>query len=103
LVSSAHEDHYLRTFDLRSGECVKSILAHKDALSAIDIDSTGQTLVTSSHDGFVRLWDTRTYQCIQEINAHKRKLDEGTCAVRFHSNQPWLATGGADSIVKIFS
>ncbi|KAI8049508.1 WD40-repeat-containing domain protein [Syncephalis plumigaleata] len=54
---------------------------HKDALSSVDIHSTGTTFVTGSHDGQVKLWDTRNFHCIQEVTTHRRKLDEGVLQV----------------------
>ncbi|KAI9595439.1 WD40-repeat-containing domain protein [Syncephalis fuscata] len=97
------EDQYLRSFDLNSGQCIQSTRAHSDAISSVDIHTTGTTLITGGHDGAVKLWDMRNFKCIQEVGTHRRKLDEGVLQVRFHPTLSWLATGGADSVIKIFS
>ncbi|RKP06276.1 WD40-repeat-containing domain protein [Thamnocephalis sphaerospora] len=102
IAMTAHEDRYLRFFDLGSGDCVKSIVAHADSVAALDADPSGNALVTGGHDCSVRLWDVRTYSCVQDILIHRRKLDEGVCCVRYHPSLPWLATSGADSTVKVF-
>lgn len=38
--------------------------------------------------------------CMQEFSAHRRKGHEGVLSVHFHKSYPWLASGGADGVVK---
>ena len=55
------------------------------------------------HDSSIRLWDiVSTRQCIQEFVSHRRKSDEGVLSVQYHPSLPWIASGGADSVVKIY-
>ena len=35
-------------------------------------------------------------------DAHQKKYDEGVQALAVHSSQPFIASGGSDSIVKVF-
>jgi len=60
-------------------------------------------LASVGHDGSIRTWDTRKFKCIHEIPAHKKKFDEGIHTVMHHKTMPYLATGGADGHVKIFT
>jgi len=55
--------------------------------------------MSGGHDGSVRTWDLRTFSLLNDISAHRRKYDEGTLALA-HS-EGVIASGGADSIVKI--
>ncbi|SPO35650.1 related to STRIATIN [Pseudozyma flocculosa] len=57
LVITAHEDRYIRMFDLDSSECTLSMIAHLDAVTSLDIDASGLTLVSGGHDCSVRFWD----------------------------------------------
>jgi len=103
---SGHEDRYIRFFDINSGECSFSMLAHLDAVSSLDIDPAGLVLCSGGHDGSVRLWDiaSSSKACLQEFTGHRRKTDEGVASVRYHPILPGLlATGGADSIVKVYT
>ncbi|ORY01712.1 WD40 repeat-like protein [Basidiobolus meristosporus CBS 931.73] len=102
LVISAHEDRYIRFFDINTGQCIHSMIAHLDSVSALDINHTGLQLVSGGHDSSIRIWDTTMYKCLQEFSSHRRKSDEGVCSVRYHQSLPWLASGGADSVVKIY-
>ncbi|QRV89951.1 striatin-like protein [Ceratobasidium sp. AG-Ba] len=104
LLITAHEDKYIRIFDITTGECQHSMLAHLDTVTTLSIDATGFSLVSGSHDGSIRFWDilgSRT--CVQEINAHREKSNEGTLAVEFHPSMPFIASAGADGVVKIYA
>ncbi|KAG0309827.1 hypothetical protein BGZ98_005367 [Dissophora globulifera] len=106
IVISGHEDRYIRFFDINSGACSFSMLSHLDAVSSLDIDPSGLVLCSGGHDGSVRLWDiaSSTRSCIQEFTGHRRKSDEGVTTARYHPTLPGLmATGGADSIVKVYT
>ncbi|KAG9093149.1 hypothetical protein FS749_014983 [Ceratobasidium sp. UAMH 11750] len=120
LLVTAHEDKYIRIFDITTGErglgyplhltngtlgeCQHSMLAHLDTVTTLSIDTTGFSLVSGSHDGSIRFWDilgSRT--CVQEINAHREKSNEGTLDVEFHPSMPFIASAGADGVVKIYA
>ncbi|KDN38707.1 WD40 repeat-like protein [Tilletiaria anomala UBC 951] len=57
LLITAHEDRYIRTFDLDTGTCTLSMQGHQDAVTSLDIDPAGLTLVSGGHDCSVRFWD----------------------------------------------
>ncbi|CAI2180618.1 9848_t:CDS:10 [Funneliformis geosporum] len=103
LIFSAHEDKYIRFFDINSGKCTYSMHAHLDSVTSLDIDPSGMILLSGGHDSSIRLWDiVSTRHCIQEFVTHRRKSDEGVLSVQYHPSLPWIASGGADSIVKIY-
>ncbi|CAG8754400.1 17715_t:CDS:2, partial [Racocetra persica] len=99
LLFSAHEDKYIRFFDINSGKCNFSMLAHLDSVTTLDIDPSGMILISGGHDSSIRLWDiVSTRQCVQEFVSHRRKSDEGVLCVEYHRSLPWMASGGADSV-----
>ena len=59
-------------------------------------------LFSKGHDCSIRLWNLETKNCIQEMTSHRRKYDESINCVAFHANKPYIASGGADAIVKIY-
>ncbi|KAF9413047.1 hypothetical protein BGZ94_000855 [Podila epigama] len=104
VVVSGHEDRYIRFFDINSGTCSFSMLAHLDSVSSLDIDPSGLVLCSGGHDASVRLWDMASpgKTCLQEFTSHRRKGDDGVCAVHYHRTLPdVLATAGADLTIKI--
>ena len=130
LLATAHEDSYVRMFDIYTGEQIMSVLAHGDAVTSIDIDPAGLTLVSASQDCTVRFWDiveqssndsasrdtggagepaggkasapSYSANCFQEVRAHQPKGREGVLSVAYHPTAPFVATGGADGTVRLF-
>ncbi|KAG2220234.1 hypothetical protein INT45_008775 [Circinella minor] len=103
LIVSGHEDRQIKFFDLKSGTCAFSMSAHLDSVACLDIDPSGMTLVSGGHDSSIRLWDiSMSKTCMQEFSAHRRKGHEGVLSVQYHKAFPWMVSGGADSIAKVY-
>lgn len=104
LAVTAHEDKHIRFIDLLNGKVISELVAHKDAVSCISIDPSGLYVMTGSHDSNVRFWDLVSKHCIQDISVtHRKKFDEAVHSVAYHASKPFVASAGADSIVKIYS
>lgn len=96
---SGHEDSCIRFCDPQSGQIMKVLVGHADSVTDLTMFNDNH-LASVSHDGSMRTWDIRTFQCLHEIPVHKRKYDESIHTVS--SNSRYVATGGADGLIKIF-
>lgn len=123
LLVTAHEDKFIRIFDLStgtfdyilasiltilltllSGQCQHSMPAHLDGVTSLSIDPAGFSLVSGSHDCSVRFWDLLgSRACVQEITTHREKAREGVLDVEFHPSLPFMASAGADGVVKLYA
>ncbi|KZT44179.1 WD40 repeat-like protein [Sistotremastrum suecicum HHB10207 ss-3] len=104
LIVTAHEDKHIRIFDIFTGQCTHSMLAHLDAVTCLSIDAAGFTLVSGAHDCSIRFWDIlNTRACIQESTTHRQKANEGVLDVEFHPTLPFLASAGADGTVRLYA
>ncbi|PPQ74192.1 hypothetical protein CVT26_004489 [Gymnopilus dilepis] len=104
LLVTAHEDKFIRIFDLTTGQCTHSMLAHLDGVTSLSIDAAGFSLVSGSHDCSVRFWDLLgTRSCVQELTTHREKAREGVLDVEFHPSLPFMASAGADGVVKLYA
>ncbi|KIP10330.1 hypothetical protein PHLGIDRAFT_28558 [Phlebiopsis gigantea 11061_1 CR5-6] len=104
LLITGHEDKYIRIFDLATGQCTHSIIAHLDAVTSVSLDAAGFSLVSASHDCSVRFWDILgSRACVQEITSHREKAREGVLAVEFHPGLPVMASAGADGSIKLYA
>ncbi|KAI9329538.1 WD40-repeat-containing domain protein [Obelidium mucronatum] len=107
LLISAHEDRFIRLFDINTGACVYSMLGHVNSVTSITISPTSSGLYFASggHDCSLRWWDIGTRTCIQEYSTHRKKDDEGIWDVSYHptSEDECFASAGADGVVKLFS
>ncbi|XP_070577227.1 striatin-3-like isoform X2 [Ptychodera flava] len=102
ITIAAYEDRHIRFFDNNSGKMVHSMVAHLDAVTSLSIDPNGLYLLSGSHDCSIRLWNLDSKTCVQEITSHRKKFDEAIYAVAFHPSKPYIASGGADALAKVF-
>ncbi|KAI8339260.1 WD40-repeat-containing domain protein [Chlamydoabsidia padenii] len=104
LVISGHEDGHIKFFDINNGKSTYSMSAHLDGVTSLDMDyPNGMTWVSGGHDTSIRLWDIKkSKSCIQEFPAHRKKGDEAVLDIQYHRSFPWMVSGGADGIVKIY-
>ncbi|KIK63769.1 hypothetical protein GYMLUDRAFT_71888 [Collybiopsis luxurians FD-317 M1] len=104
LLVTAHEDKFIRIFDIITGQCTHSMQAHLDGVTSLSIDASGFSLVSGSHDCSIRFWDILgSRQCVQEITTHREKAREGVLDVDFHPTLPFMASAGADGVVKLYA
>jgi len=104
LLITGHEDKHIRIFDILTGQCTHSMLAHLDAVTSLSIDAAGFSLVSGSHDCSVRFWDVLgSRACVQEIPSHREKAREGVLDTEFHPTLPIMASAGADGVVKLYA
>lgn len=104
LLVTAHEDKFIRVFDTVTGQCTHSMLAHLDGVTSLSIDPSGFSLVSGSHDCSIRFWDLLgSRACVHEIPAHREKAREGVLDVEFHPTLPFMASAGADGVVKLYT
>ncbi|EQC27278.1 hypothetical protein SDRG_14899 [Saprolegnia diclina VS20] len=102
IVVAAHQDRRLRFYDLRAGKCVASVVAHQDAVSSLSMDASGLYLASGGHDGSLRFWSVAERTCVHEQSAHRPKYGEAVQDVAYHPTRGFVATGGADSVIKVF-
>ncbi|KAF9264960.1 WD40 repeat-like protein [Marasmius fiardii PR-910] len=104
LLVTAHEDKFIQIFDIGTGQCTHSIQAHLDGVTSLSIDASGFSLVSGSHDCSIRFWDLLGSRvCVQEITTHREKAREGVLDVEFHPSLPFMASAGADGVVKLYA
>lgn len=78
------------------------MLGHLEGVTSLSIDASGFSLVSGGHDCSVRFWDLLgSRACLQEMTNHRKKADEGVLDVEFHQSLPFLASAGADGVVKL--
>ncbi|ETW00159.1 hypothetical protein H310_07564 [Aphanomyces invadans] len=102
LVVAAHQDRRIRFYDLRAGQCIASVVAHQDAVSSLALDSSGLYVASGGHDGSLRFWSVAERTCVHEQSAHRPKYAEAVHSVAYHATRGFVATGGADSVIKVF-
>jgi WD40 repeat protein len=60
----------VRLWDIASGECVKVLSGHSDAIWDVELSSDGGLVASGAIDGTVRLWDANSGDCLQVLIGH---------------------------------
>uniref|UniRef100_H3HCM8 Striatin N-terminal domain-containing protein n=1 Tax=Phytophthora ramorum TaxID=164328 RepID=H3HCM8_PHYRM len=88
----------------RGGQVNKPTKTEKSeyTVTSLSIDAAGLYLASGGHDGSLRVWSVGDRHCVFEQTAHRPKMGEAVHAVSYHPSRNFIATGGADSTIKIF-
>ncbi|EGR31914.1 hypothetical protein IMG5_099940 [Ichthyophthirius multifiliis] len=103
ILLSAHEDKYIRFFDINQKMPINHIQAHNDAVTSLAFHQDKNYVSSTGHDGFIKTWDLRQYKCVSEIKAHQNKYDEAVHSIIINQNYNYIASCGADGYVNIYN
>ncbi|KAJ6255666.1 connector of kinase to ap-1 [Anaeramoeba flamelloides] len=103
LIVTGCEDKTVQMYDLNSGKCIRNFVSHLDSVTSVDIEPSGLTFATASHDYLLKFWDFSTNKCLQQIKVSKKKDDESIHSLAFHQKSRLMAIGCADSSINIFN
>ncbi|KAL4922860.1 WD40-repeat-containing domain protein [Aspergillus aurantiobrunneus] len=98
LVSGSY-DEAVFLWDVRSARIMKSLPAHSDPVSGIDVVWDGTLIASCATDGLVRIWDTATGQCLRTI-VHED--NPPVSAVRFSPNGKYVLVWTLDDCVRLW-
>ena len=87
------------------------LAAHRQVVTCLSLDGTGSSLVSGSHDESIRVWGAdsgaepaqrKIKQVLDTHQTHRLKFQEAIHSVSLHPTQPYLASAGADGIIKLY-
>lgn len=87
-------------WDASSGNCLGVLAGHEDAVTCGGFTRNGKRVVTGSADGSVKLWDPKSSACVCTFSGHNWQSG-GINTLAFHDNEPLIAAGGQDGIVRL--
>lgn len=67
-LASCNQDHSVRIWDIRMGQCVNLLCGKLGAVYKVDYSRDGKYLAFSENVDFVHVYDTRSYDMGQEID-----------------------------------
>lgn len=100
-VATGARDKNIFVFDVQqAGKEIMKLTDHQNWVRSLCFTASGQYLVSCGDDGLMLIYDLTVKKLFRKIAAHEHFV---TCLSLHPNNRPYLATGGADSLVKIWA
>jgi len=80
-------------------DCVSTLPAHSDPVTAVSFNRDGTTVSSASHDGLIRIWDVATGECLKTIYAAG---NPPVSSVKYAPNSKYLLAGTLDSTLRLW-
>ncbi|KAF2017578.1 WD40 repeat-like protein [Aaosphaeria arxii CBS 175.79] len=98
ILYSASADMTLASWDLESGQRIRTHPGHEEVINCMDVSKRGEEiLVSGSDDGYIGLWDPRTKAAVSFI-----QTDFPVTAISLSEAGNELFTGGIDNDIKVW-
>jgi len=97
-LASASFDKTVKLWDIRTGECLKTLQAH-GRVNSVSISPDGTTLASGSDDKTVKLWDIRTGECLKTFQEHTDAVQ----SVEISPDGRIVASSSNDETIKLWN
>jgi WD40 repeat protein len=87
----------VKLWDLRAGQCLKTLQEHTEPVWSVAFSPNGHTLASSGEDHTAKLWDIHTGECLKTLG-HTNTV----VSIAFSPDGSLLASGTADYMVKLW-
>ncbi len=84
--------------NIDSGNCIRTILAHKSAISSIVVSNDNRLLITGSHDKSIKLWELSTGQIIDTLRGHS----DGITCLAISDDNKTIISGSKDKTIRFW-
>jgi WD40 repeat protein/transcriptional regulator with XRE-family HTH domain len=98
LVAADDYDKTAHVWEVATGQTVRILSGHSDAVLRVSFSGDGKYLATASFDGTARLWDFATGQTVRVFAGHQ---DWVTAAI-FSPDDKYLATSSKDGTARLW-
>jgi WD40 repeat protein len=89
---SASQDGTLRLWDLRSGNCLRTLTGHTGKVTAAAFAADGRWGFSASADATIGIWDLATGACVRALEGHTKPVR----SISLTPDSRWLLSGSAD-------
>jgi WD40 repeat protein len=97
-LASGSFDHTVRLWDVKSGECRRTLIGHKNDVNNVVYSPNGSQLVSCSDDSKVRVWDVETGTCVYILIGHSGIVRR----VAYSPQNDSVASAGEDDTIRVW-
>lgn len=98
LLATATADNGIAIYDSLTGECVRVLFGHTDAVLSAAFSLDGKILATGSSDCTVKLWSMETASCLKTLREHRDWVRH----VTFSPDGQFLASAADDGSIGLW-
>jgi WD40 repeat protein/serine/threonine protein kinase len=95
---SGSQDHSVRMWELKTGDCVRTFEGHADAITSASLSADGRYVLSSSLDGTLRLWDMMTGTTSRKITEAPNPI----LSAAFSPDSTRIVAGLGDGHIKLY-
>lgn len=97
-LASGSSDYSIKLWDVKTNQCLKTLLGHNRWIGSIAFSPDGLTLASCSGDYTIKLWDMITGNCLKTLQGHEGWL----WSVKFSPDGATLASASEDKTIKLW-
>ena len=99
LLASGAADKFVKTFNVETGEFVRSYEGHTNHVLGVSWKADGSTIASAGADNAIKLWNTDTGEQRRTITGYNKQVTD----VDYVGVQDIIVTAGGDSQVRTFN
>ena len=88
----------IKLWDLKSGELIRTLKGHKDAVNAVAISQDELIIASGSADKTIKLWHLETGELLSTFSGHSNTVT----GLAFANQDNTLVSGSLDKTIKIW-
>ena len=92
-------DNSIKIWDIRMRRCSYTIPAHRNLVSSVRVDPTGEYMLSSSYDCTLKLWTTTGWQPLRVLEGNNMKVMNAAIS----PNGAWIASACFDHTFKMWT
>ncbi|MBU7584184.1 MAG: trypsin-like peptidase domain-containing protein [Nostoc sp. TH1S01] len=98
-LASGNNDKTIKIWNVATGQEIRTLNGHSEAVWSVAISPDGRTLASSSLDATIKIWNIATGQEIRTLNGHSAWVN----SVAISPDGRTLASGSSDKTIKIWN
>ena len=75
LIVSASWDGTIRIWDVKNGNCIRTLKGHEDSVSYASFNPNDKLIASASWDKTIKLWDVETGECLLVFEGHTANVN----------------------------